>query len=149
MGRCRFLLAGFYRAMLVRKGGHPVRPERKPVSSHAFSTDWRESFVPEPSSHANYSLNLSITWDVAHLKWLTKWWHHCTGEISIDHSIWKYCARCSKFYRQREKNSAILNLFSDLKNLHGRKGKLYNLFSALSLQETPSSSNGPICSAKN
>lgn len=143
------LTRGFLPSDAREKGGHPGRPKRKPVSSHAFSTDWRESFVPEPSSHANYSLNLSVTWDVAHLKWLTKWWHHCTGEISIDHSIWKYCARCSKFYRQREKNSAILNLFSDLKNLHGRKGKLYNLFSALSLQETPSSSNGPICSVKN
>ena len=140
------LTRGFLLSDAREKGGHPGRRERK-LSSYAFSTDWRESFVPEPSSHANYLLNLSITSDVAHLKWLTKLLHHCTGEISIDHSM-KACARCSKFYHQREKNSAILNLFSDLKNLHGRKGKLYNLFSALSLQETPSSSNGPICEAK-
>ena len=121
------LTRGFLLSDAREKGDHPGRRERKPVCSHAFSTDWRESFVPEPSSHANYLLNLSITWDAEHLKWLKKWWHHCTGEISIDHSIhvWKYCARWSKFYRQREKNSAILNLFSDLKNLHGRKGKLY------------------------
>jgi len=42
------------------------------LSSQASSTDWRESFVPEPSSRANYLLNFSITSDVAHLKWLTK-----------------------------------------------------------------------------
>ena len=63
---------GFLLSDAREKGGHPGRRERKPVSSHVFSTDWRESFVPEPSAHANYLLNLSITSDVAHLKWLTK-----------------------------------------------------------------------------
>lgn len=65
------LTRGFLLSDAREKGGHPGRRERK-LSSQAFSTDWRESFVPEPSSHANYLLNLSITSDVAHLKWLTK-----------------------------------------------------------------------------
>lgn len=65
------LTRGFLLSDVLEKGGHPGRREGK-LSSHAFSTDWREFFVPEPSSHANYLLNLSITSDVAHLKWLTK-----------------------------------------------------------------------------
>ena len=45
------LTRGFLLSDACEKGGHPGRRERK-LSSHAFSTDWRESFVPEPSSHA-------------------------------------------------------------------------------------------------
>lgn len=54
------LTRGFLLSDALEKGGHPGRREGK-LSSHAFSTDWREFFVPEPSSHANYLLNLSIT----------------------------------------------------------------------------------------
>lgn len=66
------LTRGFLLSDAREKGGHPGRRERERGSLRMRPRLWQESFVPEPSSHANSLLNLSVTSDVAQLQRITK-----------------------------------------------------------------------------